>query len=75
MEIIKGKHLVLVKWFQLLFIQLLYISIVESIKSNEVFMQNVNNKYIEKLDSSSNFTSIDLIKAGKTLSQMTGKII
>lgn len=70
MEIKIGKYLV-VKWFQLLFIQLLSTAIAESIKSNEVVMQLGN----ERLARSPliNITSIDITTTRKTLSQMTGK--
>jgi len=70
MEIKIGKYLV-VKWFQLLFIQLLSTAIAESIKSNEVVMQLGN----ERLARSPliNVTSIDITTTRKTLSQMTGK--
>lgn len=70
MDIKIGKYLV-VKWFQLLFIQLLSTAIVESIKSNEIIMQLGN----ERLPRSPliNITSIDITTTRKTLSQMTGE--
>jgi hypothetical protein len=70
MEIKIEKYLV-VKWFQLLFIQLLSAAIVESIKSNEVVMQLGN----ERLERSPliNITAIDINTTRKTLSQTTGK--
>lgn len=67
------KYLVVIKWFQLLYIQLLSAAIVESIKSNEVVTQLGN----ERLDRSHliNAISMNITTTGKSLSKMTGKLI
>ncbi|CAG9807921.1 unnamed protein product [Chironomus riparius] len=63
------KYLVVIKWFQLLYIQLLSAAIVESIKSNEVVTQLGN----ERLDRSHliNAISMNITTTGKSLSKMT----
>ena len=65
------KYLVVIKWYQLLFIQLLSAAIVESIKSNDVVMQLAK----ERLVRSPLINETSISTTGKTLSQMTGKLI